>query len=297
MNLCGKFSCLIGVGSICLILYFGVVEQSGFYLESDCGNRPENKAMLPPLHYMPLFGYPVNISIWPWIVSLQYSHNGLDSFKQYCSGAIIYEDWILTATSCFYETAFRNSRNWRIQTGSSDLNYNSPHIQTSTMEDVILHKDYHPDSSWNNIALVKLTTPLVFNNFVDRVCIPDLMNVERFKYSTCHITVHDNTGVLKESPVNIFPHSTCNMLSWHKFKVSADMFCAGYEYGGFDGCLDDTGGPLSCYVPTTGRHYVRGLRIITKKCGVPRRPNIYLQVSKYYYWIANAVDRYKEAHS
>lgn len=36
--------------------------------------------------------------------------------------------------------------------------------------------------------------------------------------------------------MELFSHSKCNMLTWWKFKVAADMFCAGFFRGGVDGC-------------------------------------------------------------
>ncbi|XP_062407201.1 serine protease hepsin-like [Sardina pilchardus] len=294
MNICGKFLCLAAVGSLCVILYLGVIEEAAFDLEIDCGNR-EQKMTFPSESPVKRFvgGVPVNISDWPWVVSLQFSPSGLAPFTQLCSGSIIRKDWVLTASSCFYDPHnLRNVSNWRVVTGSSQLNDHDPYVQTSAVDDFVLNKDYHPESSSNDIALVKLTTPLIFNGTVDRVCIPDRMNVEKYKYGTCHIAGYDDYGVLKENPVAIFSNSLCNMRTWLKYKVSADMFCAGTTYGGVDGCKESVGGPLMCFVPTTGRHYVRGLRIVTKKCGVIRRPNIYLQVSKYYHWIARSVDHY-----
>lgn len=88
----------------------------------------------------------------------------------------------------------RNVSHWRVVVGSSDLNYDHNHTQIASIENVIFHQYYHPDSSNNDIALVKLTVPLVFNDYVHHVCIPDLMNVEQHKYGACHIAGYDHSS-------------------------------------------------------------------------------------------------------
>lgn len=49
------------------------------------------------------------------------------------------------------------------------------------------------------------------------------------------------------------------------------------------------GGPVSCFMPANNRYYIYGVRVYAKDCGVPRRPNIYLKVSKHFYWIQREV--------
>ncbi|KAL2104105.1 hypothetical protein ACEWY4_000973 [Coilia grayii] len=298
MNLCGRLLCVLSFVSVCTILYFGILEEESFHLDTDCGKRPDRGVPGFP-RAKRFLGRPVKLGAWPWVVSLQYRSSHSSPFVQRCAGAVIYKDWILTTATCFYQPAFRNLSDWRIKTGTEDLNNDGSHTQTASIEAIILHRDYQPKSKYQDIALVKLATPLEFNDYVDRICIPDKMIVEEFKYGECYIAGYDgpmgyNPGLLKESHVTLFPSNQCNMMTWRKFTVAANMFCAGGRHGYRDGCETNIGGPISCFVPATKRYYVKGIRIVANKCGVPRRPNIYLQVSKHFHWIARKIDNYEK---
>ncbi|XP_063065440.1 transmembrane protease serine 12-like [Engraulis encrasicolus] len=295
MNLCGKLLCVLTLASVCIIFYFGIEEGNAFHIDTKCGNRPDRG--VPSARRKRFLGSAGAPGEWPWIVSLQMRSSESDPFVQRCEGAIIRNDWILTATTCFYELENRNLSNWIVKTGTDDLTVDGNFTQTSTIEDFLLHADYHPATKYQDIALVKLATPLVFNDYVDRICIPDTTVVEEYKYGECYIAGYDgptgaDPGMLKESHVTLFSNSLCNMMTWRKFEVAANMFCAGNAKGGVDGCESNIGGPISCYIPHIKRYYVKGLRIRADKCGVIRRPNIYLRVSQHYYWIEAQIDNY-----
>lgn len=79
----------------------------------DCGNRTEIKVGNKTSRHKRFIGggqdaLPVDISRWPWVVSLQYRSSDLQPFQQRCSGVIIKRGWILTAAECFYKFEYRS---------------------------------------------------------------------------------------------------------------------------------------------------------------------------------------------
>lgn len=78
-----------------------------------------------------------------------------------------------------------------MKSGTSNLTADGKYTQTSSINAIVLHKDYKHITSVNDIAIVKLETPLVFDDYVNRVCIPDATNVEEYKYGRCYVAGYD----------------------------------------------------------------------------------------------------------
>ncbi|XP_072515839.1 serine protease 55 [Salminus brasiliensis] len=192
--------------------------------------------------------------------------------------------WVVSAAACFYSEEHVIRSNLIVKAGAGNLKADEPETQTVEIAQIIRHKDFNPISLQNNIALLRLSAPLKFSDAVYDVCIPDEFT-GRHSFTDCHITGYNKLGILQEGSVEQIPRLKCNMRTWWNFRVTTDMICAGQYGGGTDGCKINIGGPLTCLLPLQQRYYISGIRIVGDLCGVPRRPNIYLNTMQYYLWL------------
>lgn len=125
--------------------------------------------------------------------------------------------------------------------------------QERTVRRKIVHPQYNFFTYENDLALVELEEPIIFQPHISPICLPE----ESVQLLGRNATV---TGwgrlseggilpsVLQEVRVPIVSNEKCkNMfLNAGRHEYIPDVFlCAGFENGGHDSCQGDSGGPLS----------------------------------------------------
>ena len=134
--------------------------------------------------------------------------------------------------------------------------------QTIPVEKIILHENYNRTNLQNDVALMKLKHPILFNAHVSPICLPD------FDFptgTTCYVTGWGLLGrflspakILQEASVPLLDRGICRQhFNRNNIKVTSDMRCAG-KIGESQGtCSGDSGGPLTC--ERDGRWYLVGI--------------------------------------
>ncbi|KAI3361146.1 hypothetical protein L3Q82_013345 [Scortum barcoo] len=154
----------------------------------------------------------------------------------------------------------------------------------------------------NDIALIKLQDPIIFNSSVMPICLPP----ENATYVTGTIglvsgftvTDTDNRRILTEKlqyvHLLLVEQETCHN-SINKLKVTSDslpsltnnMFCAGVPGGGLDSCHGDSGSPIT--LRDYGQFWAAGVVSWGVECRQQGTYGIYTKVANYVDWIKNTM--------
>ncbi|XP_061576321.1 transmembrane protease serine 13a [Cololabis saira] len=244
----------------------------------DCGKQQSTSRIIG--------GSVAKIGQWPWQLSLHYKGSHV------CGGVMIAPDFVLSAAHCFPSTAL-SPDNWKVYGGAVSLDQLP---QPYLVKKIILNENYSSRTNDQDIALLKLTQPVTFNDKVQPACLPAL--AKEFPHGThCWTsgfgTTEASSGVvskdLMEVTVDIIDTRVCNSRWVYGGAVTRNMLCAGKLEGGKDSCQGDSGGPLVCQGESSW--YVTGITSWGAGCGKKNKPGVYTKVSSLLPWIYSTMQQ------
>uniref|UniRef100_A0A673CRH2 Peptidase S1 domain-containing protein n=1 Tax=Sphaeramia orbicularis TaxID=375764 RepID=A0A673CRH2_9TELE len=221
---------------------------------------------------------------WPWIVSIH--KNGVYT----CAGTLIADNFVITAAQCF-SSSNPNVGDWTVFLGHQRTN---PNEVSRTVTTIILHPNYDSNTNNNDIALLRLSSPVTFTDYIRPVCLAasdSVFNSGTDSWVTGWGTVQEGVllpfpGTLQEVEVPVLGNRQCNCLNGVG-TVTDNMICAGLLEGGKDSCQGDSGGPM---VSKQGSVWVQsGIVSFGFGCARPNLPGVYSRVSQYESWISSHI--------
>ncbi|XP_039270736.2 uncharacterized protein LOC120345378 isoform X1 [Styela clava] len=260
---------------------------------SQCGVQRVNQKIIG--------GIPAQATQWPWMVYLS-----MDSDFEFCGGALISSEWVITAGHCLIDDDGRkkvNSR-WRAIIGMLEFSESVtiPSEAIISFSDSMAHPQYDfPD---NDLALLKLSRSVKFHSTVGPICMPS--TEEPSKDQVCFVT---GWGVMNTDAANpqvspallqldatVFDVDVCRerysknaiMKQFVPFLESSKnrIHCAGSLSLQADSCQGDSGGPLVCQKCANCGWYLTGIVSFgPKPCGTAGLPGIYTKINPYQEWI------------
>ncbi|CAL4096346.1 unnamed protein product, partial [Meganyctiphanes norvegica] len=207
-----------------------------------------------------------------------------------CGGTIISADAIITSATCANR---RHPKNMQVVVGDYNLNLQEGDEQIIEVSQIIPHPEYSIYNMENDIAILKLSTPLEFNKYVQAIDLPPYTGFHASGectmsgWGSSHSSDDNLTDILQKILLPIITVSECNALLYGDLglTVSRKKVCAGYTTSGKNECISDDGGPLTCLL--NGRPYLAGVLSYDLGCFDNEYPGVYTDIEDYIEWIEN----------
>lgn len=261
------------VNSIPSATYLSTSTQSSDQTVFDCGVGG------PLIASKIVGGTDAALGTWPWQASLHLNGNHV------CGASLISNTWLTTAAHCFKSNKDVNA--WTVILGTNQLTSGSG----LSIKTIVIHENYTSGNIFNDIALIELSFPVYFTQYIQPVCLADTLTAVPDN-SSCYVTGWGTLtdggaslpSILQQARLTIISTSLCSSSQMYGAIIKPSMICAGYIEGKVDSCQGDSGGPLVA-LQSNNRWSLIGIVSFGYGCAIANKPGVYTRVTYFRNWI------------
>ncbi|XP_053674751.1 serine protease nudel [Anopheles nili] len=216
--------------------------------------------------------------------------------KFHCGGSIYNEHWIISAAHCCDNF---DQHYFEVRSGMLRKRSFAPQVQITRVTHMIIHHAYSSALMANDIALMRVEHPFLYNRWVRPICLPERHRTTddrdwMWGPKAGTICTAVGWGALRERggapdalmQVSVPILATCK----HRADRDSLQICAAEEDGGHDACQGDSGGPFVCQSKSNPfEWYLAGVVSHGEGCARPHEPGVYTRVALFIEWIAQKV--------
>uniref|UniRef100_A0A182IUU5 Peptidase S1 domain-containing protein n=1 Tax=Anopheles atroparvus TaxID=41427 RepID=A0A182IUU5_ANOAO len=248
----------------------------------------------------------------PFIAALGYKLESLEPeegpYKWACGSSLIAPSFLLTAAHCVVSKSYGSPQMVRMGTLNL-LTVANDEVQDRTVKHIITHPNYKPSRRYDDIALIEVVSPFLFDQLVKPVCLStSLEDVDSTQLLLA--AGWGQTETRSSSPDALFianlttvPIDECGKqfgkVTFGKKKalthgIRHSQYCAIGEaldeLHRSDTCEGDSGGPLyyTADSDVAEKYYQVGITSFGMNCG-SSVPSVYTRVTFYLDWIVSHV--------
>jgi hypothetical protein len=223
---------------------------------------------------------------YPWQVALIARFQPNTYQGQFCGGSLIAEDWVLTAAHCI-EGAEVSMID--VLVGAHRLSDSGVRIASAQ---IIPHPDYDPTQLDNDLALIRLSTPVTYTPISLYETISGTSELDYLRATVIGWGAKSTLGwsyeypdALREVSLPLVANLWCGR-NLYGMTVTDNMLCAGYETLTMGACYGDSGGPLMVQQPDASWTQIGIVSWGPPGCIAAGVYDIFTRVSRYTKWVA-----------